>query len=152
MRAWLLALISTLFLMTPPAAHAGDVQVVSANFGLFEVSPTGKFAFTRTNVIPLVTGKNYGWVIVLKTDKPSVHWKEEFTLPAPAAVWGTAPDGTQAVSPDRTVSVTEKDVSLAGGPVIFNLWSVADGDPKGHYKIQVTIDNDVQQTFDFDVQ
>ena len=36
--------------------------------------------------------------------------------------------------------------------MIFNVWNVASGNPKGRYIIRVIVDGMVERTFEFDVQ
>jgi hypothetical protein len=136
-------------LATATTASAAPATVVSATFGLFAPPGSNTAPFTSTNLVPRTANTNYGWLMVVRTDKPTVHWREEFTLPAPAATWGT--DGGAKVSTDRKVAVTERDEAPQDG-LIMNVWTVAPDDPAGHYVIKVSVDGGPEQRFDFDVQ
>jgi hypothetical protein len=92
----------------------------------------------------------YGWVVALKTTQSKIKWREEFILPSAPATWDNQ-GGTHTVSPDRTVSVTEREVEPTRG-IIFNSWSVAEGDPKGRYVIRLTIENATPIVFEFNVE
>ena len=153
MRAWLSAFLLTVFLMCPAVGHAGDVEITHAVFGIFNPPAAGAPGFVPTTTVPLVPGQTYGWIMTLKTTKSSVHWREEFTLPA-AAPWNgpVDPQASTSVSADKTTSVTEMDQPIGQVPIIFHGWSVAQGDPKGHYKIRVIVDGTLEQVFEFDVQ
>ncbi|SFN66513.1 hypothetical protein SAMN05660284_02008 [Formivibrio citricus] len=90
--------------------------------------------------------------MLLRTDKPKIKWREEFTLPAKPDTWGNPePLGTRSVSTDGRVSITEREVSPERG-IIFNSWAVAPGDPKGRYVIRVFIEGVLASVFEFDVQ
>src|SRR5512133_3519633 len=130
-------IVTALLLAAITAAQAGDmVEVTSAQFGIFCQSETGAVSFMPSSTVPLVVGQGYGWIINLKTDKRTVHWREEFTLPSAPTSWGTPNEEFQpSISPDRKVSVLEQDASLEQASLIFNTWAVAPGDPKGRYKI-----------------
>lgn len=135
-------------LTTMPA----DVQIVRAEFGLFNPSASGDLVFVPFKAVPLVVHQAYGWRILLKTHKAKIKWREEFTLPVAPATWGNAEaQGINSVSKNRRVSVMEREVSPVDG-VIFNVWTVAAGDPKGHHLMRVLIDNQYERVFEFDVQ
>jgi hypothetical protein len=147
-----MALAAVAALLSAMTAYAGNVEVINAQFGLFCQSEAGTPSFMPGTAVPLVAGQTYGWVIGLKSDKPAVHWREEFTLPDAPAQWGS-PDGQTelSISADKKVSVVEKDAPLEAGGLILNIWSVAPGDPKGKYSIRVVIDKAVERTFEFNV-
>ena len=135
---------------TPPTP---DIEVLHAEFGLFNPASAGKPVLTPSAVVPLKQGQHYGWSIMLRTTKPKVRWREEFSLPSPPSSWGSdeLPAASQTVSQDRMISIVELDAIPIDG-VIENIWEVAPGDPKGHYIIRVTIDGGNQQVFEFDLQ
>jgi hypothetical protein len=135
---------------TPPTP---DIEVIHAEFGLFNPSPSGEWVLTPSAIVPLKKGQHYGWSILLKTNKPRVKWREEFTLPSPPRTWGgdELPVANQTISQDHLTSVVEVDAIPIEG-VIENIWELAPGDPKGHYIIRVTIDGGSPQVFEFDVQ
>jgi hypothetical protein len=129
-----------------------EVSIVSAQFGLFNPPESGKEPFVPTTIVPLTENQGYGWVILLDTRKPTIRWREEFTLPAAPTTWGDpVPDGSHAVSGDRKVSVLEREVQPEQG-MISNSWAVAPGDPKGRYVIRVIIEGNLERVFEFDVQ
>jgi hypothetical protein len=131
---------------------SASVEVVKATFGLFNRQGTDKPSFVPSNVVPLVVDQSYGWVMLIKTDASTVRWREEFTLPAAPATWG-GPEriGTRAMSDDGRTMITEREVAPRHG-LIFNLWSVAAGDPAGAYRMRVSIDGHWVHTFEFQVR
>ncbi|WP_143086027.1 hypothetical protein [Formivibrio citricus] len=136
----------------PTDSPSSAVEVVSADFGLFNSAESGNPPFEPAKVVPLTPNQGYGWVMLLRTDKPKIKWREEFTLPAKPDTWGNPePLGTRSVSTDGRVSITEREVSPERG-IIFNSWAVAPGDPKGRYVIRVFIEGVLASVFEFDVQ
>jgi len=134
----------------PPSSS--DLQVIRADFGLFNPPGSGKPPFVPSRTVPLAEGQAYGWIIHLKATKTKIKWREEFTLPSPPTTWGDAQlQGPQSISEDGRVSITETQVELDAG-VILNIWAVAPGDPAGRYVIRVIIENAVERVFEFDVQ
>lgn len=130
----------------------GGHEIVGGHFGLFDFSDSNKPKFVRAKVVPLIPNQAYGWIIRLRTDKSKIKWREEFSLPIKPATWGPAESsGSRSVSTDGRVSVTEREVSPDRG-VILNSWTVAPGDPKGHYVIRVFVEDSLAKTFEFDVQ
>ena len=135
---------------TPPIP---DIEVIRAEFGLFNSSPSGEWVLTPSSIVPFKKGQHYGWSILLKTSKPRVKWREEFTLPSPPSTWGNDEFSVvhQTVTRDRLTSVVEVDAIPING-VIQSIWEVVPGDPQGHYIIWVTIDGGNPQLFEFDVR
>ena len=135
-----------------PKAAAANMEVVRAEFGLFNLPDSGKPAFVATRRVPLVPGQIYGWVVTVKPTQGEVTWREEFTLPGKPATWGGSdPNASQTISSDRKTSVKEGKVVPDRG-VIANTWTVAPGDPQGRYVIRVFIGNRLARTFEFDVK
>jgi hypothetical protein len=129
-----------------------QIEVISAEFGLFNPPESGKPIFIPTRSVPFVENQVYGWIIVIKTNKPKIKWREEFTLPSSPITWGgSETQGLNTISHDRKTSVIEREIKLDRG-LISNRWTIAPGDPKGRYVIHVIIDGIMERTFEFDVQ
>ncbi|MBS0361470.1 MAG: hypothetical protein JSR98_08815, partial [Proteobacteria bacterium] len=82
----------------------------------------------------------------LNTNKPTAHVREEIRLPAPANSWnagGALPPG-MTVAADRSSAVFERDIPVRDG-IVFNVWSVAQGDPVGDYVIRVFVEGQLRQ-------
>lgn len=145
-------LAAALALAIPAAAQpAAKVEIVGSVFGVLNPDAPGGPAFTPSDKVSLARKDNYGWMIGLRTDQPTVHYREEFTLPAAPKAWSGDAAKELQVSKDRRTAVIERDVAPENG-VIGNFWSVVDGDPKGHYRIRVSVEGGPAQTFDFDVE
>lgn len=72
------------------------VEIVSAEFGIFDASNPRELVFELTSVVPYRTGQRYGWIIEVRTKKRSLSVREEYLIPLdPARKTGTdiCPDG-----------------------------------------------------------
>jgi hypothetical protein len=143
---------------TEPAApgastfKAAQVEVVSAQFGVFGADPSGRRILFETNKFPAITAAPYGWYIVFKTDKPTVIWREEFELPEAPPTWGPGEAmGIYTISPDRKTAVTERIIPTRLG-FIANEWRYAPGDPIGAHAMRVYIDGQLIREFKFDIE
>jgi hypothetical protein len=136
----------------PEIQVAPEVTVVRAEFGLLGAPKSDEPAFTPSAVVPYRENQGYGWIILLKTNKSRIKWREEFTLPASPKTWGEGEkQGLRSISPDRKYSVTEREVTPDDG-LIYNSWAVAPGDPRGRYLIRVIIEGIKEVSFEFEVQ
>jgi hypothetical protein len=128
-----------------PPAHSAKV---SAMFGTFD----GLSFSQATNHIPYRVDQGYGWRLKLKNQARSVHWREEFSLPAVPETWGTLVPGDQQTLQDGGKKcVTECDVAPVNGWVEHS-WFVAEGDPKGAYAMKVYVDGALVKSFNFTVE
>lgn len=127
-------------------------EILSAQFGLFNPPESGKAFFIPTKSVPYIEHQGYGWIIVIKSSKPKVRWREEFTLPSSPKTWGEGnAKCINSISHDRRTSIIECEEKFASG-IISHSWSVAPGDPRGHYIIRVIVDGTEERSFEFDVQ
>lgn len=133
--------------------QAADVEIVRSEFGLFyPMAGDGQPAFVPTMSVPLLKGQAYGWVVEIKTKAKVVRWREDFTLPSSPATWGAPePFGSRATSDDGRSTITEREVHPKNG-VLFNYWAVAPGDPKGIYRMRISIEGREIRTFEFEVK
>ncbi|MDP2108563.1 MAG: hypothetical protein Q8J67_05880, partial [Rhodocyclaceae bacterium] len=65
----------------PPAQPGAPVEIISAEFGIFDASKPGELAFEPTDVVPHRVGQRYGWVIEVRTKRRSLSVREEYLLP-----------------------------------------------------------------------
>ncbi len=131
---------------------AAEVQVVTAQFGVFGADPSGRRLLYETDKFPAVPAAPYGWYILFKTTKPTVVWREEFELPEAPPTWGPGEAlGIFSISPDRKTAVTERIIPTRLG-FIANEWRYAPGDPIGAHKMRVYIDGQLIREFSFDIE
>ena len=142
------------FLIAIVFAGCGDskplppVEILNARFGLFTKSPDGKTSFTDTTTIPFEVGEGYGWIIHLRTNKPSIKVNETIKLAGPSK-WGISekPGVVSVISPDKT-SLSVDQTKSGNLDWIHGAWRITEEDPPGAASISVTIEGVVQR-FDF---
>ncbi len=134
----------------PAARAAAAVQIEQAAFGVFNLTADGRVDFKPTNTVPLTPNLEFGWVIGVATAKPTVKWREEFTVPTPPETWGPTV-GKHEISADRKVSILEREVTPEGG-FLSNSWIISPGDPKGRHVIKVTVEDAPPVVFEFEVE
>lgn len=134
------------------SAEAAEIEVVSAQFGVFGADESGRRVLLETARFPAVVSAPYGWYIIFKTDKPTVVWREEFELPVPPPTWGPGEAmGIYTISPDRKTAVTERIIPTRLG-FVANEWRYAPGDPLGAHAMRVYIDGQLIREFKFDIE
>lgn len=140
--------------VVPVPAAKPDVQlsVVSAQFGVFGADSLGRRVLFETDKFPAIVAAPFGWLVLFKTDKPTVIWREEFELPEVPPTWGPGEAmGIFQVSPDRRTAVTERIIPSRLG-FVGNEWRYAPGDPTGAHKMRVYIDGQLIKEFKFDIE
>lgn len=136
------------------AAAAPPVEIVSAEFGLFDESRPGEFTFEATDVVPHREGQRYGWIIGLRTSQRSVAVREEYILPTPATEAGTrmnaAGDRLHIPLPRRNQVSQRQLVPVAGR--IYGEWAIGSGEPPGRRHLQVIVEGEVAGSFEYEVK
>jgi hypothetical protein len=129
-----------------------EIEVVSAQFGVFGADESGRRVLLETDRFPAVVSAPYGWYIVFKTDRPTVVWREEFELPVAPPTWGPGEAmGIYVISPDRKTAVTERIIPTRLG-FVANEWRYAPGDPLGAHAMRVYLDGQLIREFKFDIE
>lgn len=144
-----------LFASAAEPRPAPTVEVVSAEFGVFDTSNPKETTFAATDVVPHREGQRYGWVIEVKTKRRSLGVSEEYLLPNTAAA--TPPDtdrrGNRVIMdvplPRRNQVSLRELVPVDGA--IYGEWVIGPGEPAGHRHLQVMIDGVPVADFEFDV-
>ena len=144
-------LLSASLVASSFAATEPEVRVGGSAFVLVDTTEGAKEPLKLASVVPLVPGQVFGWIMEVDTTKDVVHWREEFSLPEAPASWGGEAEGHYILSADRRVATSERATAPTKG-MIFNTWTIAAGDPPGHYRIRVFVEGELVKTFDFDAQ
>ena len=135
-----------------PVKAAAELEVVSAQFGVFGADATGRRVLLETLRFPAIVSAPYGWYVIFKTDKPTVVWREEFELPEAPPTWGPGEAmGIFTISPDRKTAVTERVIPTKVG-FIANEWRYAPGDPIGAHAMRIYIDGQLIKEFKFNIE
>lgn len=122
-------------------------RVLKAEFGI--IVPGG---FRPSTKVPLKDGQGFGWVIQLETPRDTVRWREDLRLPAAPQTWhADEASGKHTMSADRRTSTLERNARVENG-MIYNLWQISPGDPRGRYTVRVMIEDLLVSTFEFDVE
>jgi hypothetical protein len=133
------------------AKTPAQIEVVSAQFGVFGADESGRRILLETDRFPAVVSAPYGWYIIFKTDRPTVVWREEFELPIAPPTWGPGEAmGIYTISPDRKTAVTERIIPTRLG-FVANEWRYAPGDPIGAHAMRVYLDGQLIREFKFDI-
>jgi hypothetical protein len=120
------------------------LEVVQAEFGVFDASDPQRMVFSRTSVIPLREGQRYGWVIQLAGAKSSVSVYEEYLSPNQAG------DDLQIPLEKRTLLGQRRLAPIDGQ--IFGEWTVSARDTSGTRTLEVFVEGQSAARFEFELQ
>ena len=136
-----------------PLAAQGGVEVVSAEFGVFDASDPLEVVFEQTQLVPHRPEQRYGWVIEVRTGKRSLAVREEYLLPlknpAPKALDSSG--SVLDIPLERRSQVSHRQLVPVDGK-IYGEWAIGPGEPPGHRHLQVVIENQVAASFEFEVR
>lgn len=136
----------------PPVEKVEKVEVVAAEFGLFE-ERKGELVFTPAEVVPHVLGQRYGWIMEVRTKRHAVAVTEEYVVPRPNT--GSAEEKEVArnlgLSNDKRIQVSQR-LLVPREDHIYAEWSVGPSEPTGHRRLQVLVEGEVAARFEFDVK
>lgn len=128
------------------------VDVVSAEFGVFDASNPKEMVFEPTRVVPHRQGQRYGWAIEVKTHKRSLSVSEEYLLPNPAkAQPSPEKPGVVEIPQQRRSQVSQRQLVPVEG-MIYGEWVIGPNEPAGHRHLQVVIEDQVAVRFEYDVK
>ena len=129
------------------------VEIVAAEFGVFDASDPKRVVLEQTQVIPHREGQRYGWMIELRGVKRSVSVREEYLLPSKAIEQRTdTSDGARVVIPmERRSQVSQRQLVPVDGR-IFGEWSIGAQEPAGPRRLDVVVEGQVAASFEFEVR
>ena len=150
MVCFLLAEISSAEPATPLSA---TVEILSAEFGLFEASDSGEVVFEFARIVPHRVGQRYGWVIEVRTSNRSLSVREEYLLPMLPKEQKNLDSLSETLNMlvQRRNQVSQRQLVPLDGK-IYGEWAIGSGEPAGHRHLQVTVENQVAASFEFDVK
>ncbi|MRR51216.1 MAG: hypothetical protein EG825_09925 [Rhodocyclaceae bacterium] len=151
--ALILVLATLPSLAAPPAPKEAPVEIVSAEFGVFEPGAKDELVFEPASIIPHRLGQRYGWIIELRTARRSVSVREEYLLPeAPKAKETSVPGReTLEIPSQRRHQVSQRQLVPVEGK-IYGEWSIGPNEPAGHRQLQVVVEGEVAASFGYDVK
>ena len=138
------------------AFAAPEVEIVAAEFGLFEEGKGNEIVFQPATVVPRAVGQRYGWIIELRTKKRSLAVREEYVLPGkPGAAKASEADSQVAKNlhiPDlRRSQVSQRQLVPVDGQIVGE-WSVGPDEPAGRRRLQVSVEGQPAATFDYELK
>ena len=150
------ACMATASFAAPPSSAQAPVEIVSAEFGLFEATNPREMIFEPTFVVPHRQGQRYGWIIEVRTGKGSLSVREEYLLPnskAALKAQGATDALNESLSPpvQRRSQVSQRQLAPVDGR-IYGEWSIGPNEPAGHRHLQVVIEGQVAASFEYDVK
>jgi len=139
-------------LLMPALLHAAPaVEILGAEFGLFDASDARSVVFEPASVVPHRDGQRYGWIIRLKTRLRSVAVREEYLLPTAASEAGPTLGARGGTIPlPRRHQVSQRQLVPVDG-VIIGEWAIGAGEPAGRRHLQVIVENQLAGSFEFEV-
>ncbi|MFT3849512.1 MAG: hypothetical protein QM739_12850 [Propionivibrio sp.] len=129
------------------------VEIVSAEFGIFNAGNPNELTFEPTRVVPHRAGQRYGWVIEVRSSQRSLSVREEYLLPNPVKT----PKSDNPIVADlemplyRHNQVSQRQLVPVDGK-IYGEWEVGPNEPAGHRHLQVVIEDQVAAAFEYDVK
>lgn len=149
--AGLLFLAGTALAASPVKIQA-PMEILSAEFGLFDTSNPREIAFEPAHVVPLREGQRYGWIIELRTKKRSLAVREEYLLPTAASEAGPRFGPTGGTIPlPRRHQVSQRQLVPVDGRIVGE-WAVGPNEPAGRRHLQVYVEGELAGSFEYEVQ
>jgi len=129
-------------------ASSQPVVVLDKQFGLFSIT-NEHIRFVPSSSVPLIEDQVYGWRLRVNTERNVILVRDELELPLAPTTWGDAVAG-RTISEDGRTSIMTRSLTPDEG-YIFNMWTIAHGDPLGGHVVRVFIDDKPVATFHFTV-
>lgn len=138
----------------PPKAAPAALEIVSAEFGIFDASNPREIVFEPTSVVPHREGQRYGWMIELRTKKRSLAVREEYILPTAATEAGPTGKITESglnIPLPRRNQVSQRQLVPVGGRITGE-WAIGPGEPPGRRYLQVIVEGELAGSFEYEVK
>ena len=152
--AYMSAVASVAF-AAPPNSKEGPVEIVGAEFGIFDASNPKELVFEPTDVVPHKEGQRYGWTIEVRTTRRSLAVREEYLLPTAATEAGPTGSLTGSSSMNiplpRRNQVSQRQLVPVNGR-IYGEWAIGPNEPAGRRHLQVIVEGQLGASFDYEVK
>jgi hypothetical protein len=126
------------------------VEIVHAEFGVFDTRDQ-KTVFSESSVVSRKQGQRYGWVIEIRTKKPSLSVREEYLLPNAANANSPEKASEGLILWERRSQVSQRQLTPVEN-LIYGEWVSGPNEPAGHRHLQVIIEDETVADFEFDVK
>jgi hypothetical protein len=129
------------------------MEIISAEFGIFDASKPGELAFEPTDVVPHRVGQRYGWVIEVRTKRRSLSVREEYLLPTAAKAAAAADPLAESlnIATQRRNQVSQRQLVPVDGRIIGE-WEIGPHEPAGQRHLQVIIEDRLAASFQYRVE
>lgn len=137
----------------PPVQAVAPVEILGAEFGIFDAGTPGELVFEPTDVVPHRVGQRYGWVIEVRTTRRSLAVQEEYLLPTAtkAATAGDALAESLNMPSQRRNQVSQRQLVPVDGRIIGE-WEIGPHEPAGQRHLQVIIEGRLAASFQYRVE
>ncbi len=147
------ALFAGAALAAPPVPVELPLEIVGAEFGIFDASDPREVVFEPTRVIPHRQGQRYGWIIEVRTKRRSLSVSEEYLLPNPAQIRSSMVGKTEVMDiPERRRNQVSQRQLVPVDDLITGEWEVGPSEPAGRRSLQVVVEGQVAAVFEYDVK
>ena len=134
------------------SAASSLVEVVHAEFGVFDTSNPRETLFEPSRIVPHKVGQRYGWVIDVKTSRRSLSVREEYLVSNSVKTEVPQAAGDTVVIPfERRNQVSQRQLVPQDGR-IFGEWEIGPGEPAGRRHLQVVVEGEVAASFEYEVR
>ncbi|SDI40560.1 hypothetical protein [Propionivibrio dicarboxylicus] len=133
----------------PFVAWGASLEIVDAEFGVFDASRANEIRFLPTLTVPHRVGQRYGWIIDLNTRQRSVSVREEYLLPS--AVQGGEANGVLVIPMERRNQASQRQLVPQEGRIIGE-WEIGPGEPPGRRHLQVFVEGALAADFEYEVK
>ncbi|MDP3036395.1 MAG: hypothetical protein Q8N07_01580 [Rhodocyclaceae bacterium] len=129
------------------------MEIISAEFGIFDASKPGELAFEPTDVVPHRVGQRYGWVIEVRTKRRSLSVREEYLLPTAAKAAAAADPLAESlnIATQRRNQVSQRQLVPVDGRIIGE-WEIGPHEPAGQRHLQIIIEDRLAASFQYRVE
>ena len=136
-----------------PDAPADTLEIVAAEFGVFDASDTQATSFVPTRVVPHQVGQRYGWIIEVRSARRSLSVREEYVLAGSASATPKAGPLGEVLdfSQQRRNQVSQRLLVPVDG-AIYGEWAIGPNEPSGHRHLRVVIEDQVAVSFEYEVK
>ena len=136
---------------TAQAAPPARVEILNAEFGLFDARNEKSLVFVPTHTVPHREGQRYGWVIELRTRQRAVSVSEEYILPPPPENKPDALAESLGLTNERRTQVSQRRLVPVEGK-IYGEWAIGPQEPAGKRTLQVIVEGAEPVRFEYEVK
>jgi hypothetical protein len=140
-------------LAASPVLVESPIEIISAEFGIFDQSSPKELVFEPTNVVPHKQGQRYGWVIEVRTMKRTLSVREEYLIAEPTKT----PKNQDALSESLNIPTPRRNQVSQRQLVpvdsrIYGEWSIGPNEPPGQRHLNVVIEGQFAASFKYEVK